>query len=102
MIENGTFTHIYHPHNENLFSNASIDAIIFRYCKNNKLDKTVLYNDVKMHINNSDGLITFSIKINTNTKTFKDYFDVYVGIVSGRDEIYKNEKLGNINVMIGE
>jgi len=101
MIENGTFTHIYHPHNENLFENASIDVIIFRYCKNNKLDKTVLYNDIKMYINNSDGLITFSKNKNTNTKTFKDYFDVFVGIVSGRDEIYKNEELGNINVMTG-
>jgi len=101
MIENGTFTHIYHPHNENLFENASIDVIIFRYCKNNKLDKTVLYNDIKMYINNSDGLITFSKNKNTNTKIFKDYFDVFVGIVSGRDEIYKNEELGNINVMTG-
>lgn len=102
MIENGTFTHIYHPHNEKLFENASIDVIIFRYCKNNKLDKTILYNDVKMHINNSDGLITFSENSNTNTDTFKDYFDIYVGIVSGRDEIYKNDELGNINVMTGD
>jgi adenine-specific DNA-methyltransferase len=101
MIENGTFTHIYHPHNENLFENASIDVIIFRYCKNNKLDKTVLYNDIKMHINNSDGLITFTKNKNTNTKTFKDYFDIYVGIVSGRDEIYKNDEFGNINVITG-
>ena len=102
MIENGTFTHIYHPHNEKLFENASIDVIIFRYCKNNKLDKTILYNDVKMHINNSDGLITFSENSNTNTDTFKDYFDIYVGIVSGRDEIYKDDELGNINVMTGD
>ena len=48
MFENGSFTHIYHPHNENLFENASIDVIIFRYCKNKKLDKTVLYNDEKL------------------------------------------------------
>ena len=45
MMSRGTFTHIYHPHNEKLFENASIDVIIFRYCKNNALDKTVLYND---------------------------------------------------------
>ena len=74
MFENGSFTHIYHPHNENLFENASIDVIIFRYCKNNKLDKTVLYNDEKLYINNSDGLITFSKNVITETKTFKDYF----------------------------
>jgi adenine-specific DNA-methyltransferase len=101
MIENGSFTHIYHPHDENLFENASIDIIVFRYCKNKKLDKTVMYNNEKMYLNNSDGLITFSKNKNTHTKTFKDYFDIYVGIVSGRDEIYKNEQLGNINVLTG-
>merc|ERR1711991_1004929 len=41
MISHGTFTHIYHPHNEKLFENASIDVIVFRYCKNNKLKKQV-------------------------------------------------------------
>lgn len=102
MFENGSFTHIYHPNNEKLFENATIDVIIFRYCKNNKLDKTVLYNDIKMYINNFDGLITFSKYQNINTKTFKDYFDIYVGIVSGRDKIYKNDELGNINVMTGK
>ena len=34
MMDNGSFTHIIHPHNENLFKNASIDVIVFRYCKN--------------------------------------------------------------------
>lgn len=101
MIKNGTFTHIYHPNNENLFENASIDIIIFRYYKNNKLDKIVLYNDIKMYINNSDGLITFSQNKNTNDKIFKNYFNIYVGIVSGKDEIYKNNKFGNIDVITG-
>ena len=102
MIKNGSFTHIYHPNNENLFENASIDVIIFRYCKNNNLKKTILYNENKMYINNSDGLITFTKNKNTNIKTIKDYFNIYVGIVSGKDEIYKNKELGNINVMTGE
>ena len=43
MITNGTFTHIYHPHNENLFENASIDVIVFRYCKNKKLNENLLF-----------------------------------------------------------
>jgi adenine-specific DNA-methyltransferase len=101
MMENGSFTHIFHPHNENLFENASIDVIIFRYCKNNKLEKYVMYNDKKMYILNSNGLITFSETPNKETKTFSDFFDIYVGIVSGRDEIYKNDKLGNIDVLTG-
>ena len=32
MMNKGTFTDIYHPHNEKLFEYASIDIIIFRYC----------------------------------------------------------------------
>jgi len=103
MMTHGTFTHIYHPHNEKMFENASIDIIIFRYYKNNSIEKKVLYNDELQYVINSDGLITFSIEEdNTNNIMFKDYFDIYVGIVSGREEIYKNEELGNIMVLNGE
>ena len=102
MMSHGTFTDIYHPHNEKLFENASIDVIIFRYCKNNALDKTVLYNDKLLYITNSEGLITFSEEKPENTGMFKDYFDIYVGIVSGKEEVYKNEALGNIQVLNGE
>lgn len=99
MIANGTFTHIYHPHNENLFENASIDVIIFRYCKNNTLEKQVLYNNELLYINNNEGLITFSKNNNTNTVSFKEYFDVYVGLVTGKESVYKNKELGNIEVL---
>jgi adenine-specific DNA-methyltransferase len=54
-----------------------------------------------MHITNSDGLITFSNNINENKFLIKDYFDVYVGMVSGKDEVYKNEEFGNINIING-
>jgi adenine-specific DNA-methyltransferase len=101
MMLNGTFTHIFHPHNENLFDNAAIDIIIFRYCKNNTLEKKVIYNDKTMHITNSSGLITFSEEENVNKIMFKDKFDIYVGIVSGKEEVYKNAELGNIEVLNG-
>ena len=101
MMDEGTFTHIYHPNNEKLFEDASIDIIIFRYCKNILLEKKVLYNNKLMFITNSDGLITFSDNINENKYLIKDYFDIYVGIVSGKDEVYKNNEFGNINVLNG-
>ena len=101
MMTQGTFTHIFHPHNENMFENASIDVIVFRYCKNNLLDKRVLYNDKKLYITNSNGLITFNIEENSNSVLFKDYFDIYVGLVSGKEEVYKNEELGNLEVLTG-
>lgn len=104
MMESGTFTDIYHPHNEKLFENANIDVLIFRYCKDISLPKRVEYNGVTKSIINSNGLITFAdiTKDTATCKTIGDYFDVYVGIVSGKDEVYKNTELGNISVINGE
>jgi adenine-specific DNA-methyltransferase len=102
MMNNGSFTHIFHPHNERLFENVSIDIIVFRYCKNNTIEKKVLYNDRLVYITNNNGLITFNDEENNDNVMFKDYFDIYVGIVSGKDKIYKNEKLGNIQVLNGK
>jgi adenine-specific DNA-methyltransferase len=102
MILLGSFTHIYHPNNDKLFKDATIDIIVFRYCKDSLLPKICNYNNENMYINNSDGLITFTKNINNSTKTFSDLFDIYVGLVSGKDEVYKNELLGNISVLTGE
>ena len=102
MMTNGTFTHIFHPNNEKMFENASIDIIIFRYCKNNLIEKKVFYNDKLLYITNSNVLITFSEKENNNNFMFQDYFDIYVGLVSGKEEVYKNDELGNIEVLNGE
>jgi len=106
MMLCGSFTHIFHPQNEKLFENATIDIVLFRYCKNDKIDNIVLYNDIPMSIINTNGMITFTNneknKENIETVLFKDYFDVYVGIVSGKDSVYKNEEFGNIQVLNGE
>lgn len=102
MMTNGTFTHIYHSHDEKLFENASIDVIVFRYCKNNLIEKKVLYNDVELFITNSNGLITFNEEKSNNTSMFQDYFDIYVGLVSGKEDVYKNQEHGNIEVLNGK
>ena len=102
MMTNGTFTHIFHPHNEKMFENASIDVIIFRYCKNSLIKKIVLYNEKSLYITNSNGLITFGEEENNNSIMFQDYFDIYVGLVTGKEEVYKNRELGNIEVLNGE
>jgi adenine-specific DNA-methyltransferase len=105
MMTHGSFTHIFHPHNEKMFENASIDIIVFRYCKNSVIEKKVLYNDKILYITNSNGLITFGEEENNNNNNnvmFQDYFDIYVGLVSGKEEVYKNEELGNIEVLNGE
>jgi adenine-specific DNA-methyltransferase len=102
MMNNGSFTHIYHPNNEKLFEDANIDIIIFRYCKNKSLPKTVIHNDKLMHISNNNGLITFSDTVNNSLVVFSDFFDIYVGIVSGLDKVYKHDILGTISVLNGQ
>jgi adenine-specific DNA-methyltransferase len=102
MMNNGTFTHIYHPNNENLFEGASIDVIVFRYQKNKDLDKILYYNEELMYIKNSDGLITFHKSFEDNDVLISEYFDIYVGLVSGKEEIFKNEEYGNISILNSE
>ena len=102
MLENGTFTHIFHPQREDLFEDANIDVLIFRYCKNKNLTNKVIYNDKKKYLINSNGTITFSDINNNFTKCINDYFDIYVGIVSGKECVYKNKEFGNIQVLNGK
>ena len=99
MMENGTFTHIIHPNKENLFDNASIDIIVFRYCKDNTLLKKILVNNEEKFLVNTNGILTFTEQENTNTQTLSEYFNVYVGMVTGRESVYKNEEFGNITLL---
>ena len=41
-------------------------------------------------------------KENNNSIRFQDYFHIYVGLVTGKEDVYKNEELGNIEVLNGE
>jgi adenine-specific DNA-methyltransferase len=102
MMENGSFTDIYHPNDENMFENASINIIIFRYCKNNSLEKVVMYNDNRLYITNNNGLITFSDSEKENSVTFSDCFHIYVGFASGNEYVYKNEELGSMPLLNGK
>lgn len=102
MMSKGTFTHIFHPNNEKLFENASIDVLIFRYQLNPLLDKMIYYNENLMYINNTNGLVTFHNSEDKNKVLLSDYFDVYVGIVSGKEEVFKNDTFGNIDILNSE
>ena len=102
MLDNGMITDIIHPNNENLFKNASIDVIIFRYCKNKKLENKVLMNNEEKYLMNTNGIITFT-DLNINSRNIMhDYFSIYVGMVTGKEDVLKNEKYGNINLLNGK
>ena len=101
MMKHGTFTHIYHPHKENLFEDASIDIVVFRYYKDATLELVCNYNDRYLTILNNNGIITFTDNnlIIKPTKIVQDYFDVYVGMVTGKEKVFKNEEFGNIELL---
>jgi len=99
MLKNGTFTDVHHPHDENLFDNASVDVIVFRYCKNTDLDKKITVNGIDKYLINSNGILTYSDCENDKLSLFSDYFDIYVGMVTGKEEIYRNEKFGNTSLL---
>jgi adenine-specific DNA-methyltransferase len=104
MMDVGCFTDIVHPHNEHLFEGASIDVIVFRYCKNASLPKRVVYNGEEKMVRNHDGILTFpSISFDScREETVSTYFDVYVGMVTGKEDVFKNQELGNVSVLNGE
>jgi adenine-specific DNA-methyltransferase len=96
MTENGSFTDFLFPHNEKLFEGASIDVVVFRYEKGT-INKKTSVNGKDVFINLNKGIITFSDYEITGV-TVDSIFNVYVGLVSGRDEIYR-VPFGNIDIL---
>ena len=99
MLKEGTFTDIYHPHNETLFKNATVYVLIFRYCKDNNIPKIVSYNNEEMHLIENDGIVTYCKNLEKETVSIDEYFDIYVGLVSGKESVFKNSVLNNIEIL---
>lgn len=98
-MEKGSFTDIYHPNDEKLFENASVDVLIYRYLKQ-PTENIVLYNNEKRYIHNYKGCLIFSKDIHKQ-KTLGEYFDIYVGMVSGKESVFKCD-IGNIRIIVGD
>ena len=95
MMNDGTFTDIFHPNNERLFEDASIDVLVFRYCRDSSLDNKISFNNLPKYINNTQGIITFTENDISNYIRIGDLYNVYVGVVSGCESVFKNDLLGN-------
>lgn len=103
MMDTGTFTHIFRPNDEKLFENANIDVIVFRYCLDPQLVRTVMYNNEIKRLIDTNGTITFApLEKPFVTEKIENYFDVLVGMVSGRESVFKNEEFGTMNVCNGK
>ena len=96
MTKNGSFTDFLFPHNEKLFENASIDVVVFRYEKG-FMTKMAVVNGKEVFCNVNKGIITFSDS-EVYGSPIDSQFNVYVGLVSGRDEIYR-VPFGNIDIL---
>ena len=96
MSKNGSFTDFLFPNNERLFEGASIDIMVFRYEKGVIKPKTIV-NGKEVFCNINKGIITFS-DAEISGYSIDSCFDVYVGLVSGRDEIYR-VPFGNADIL---
>ena len=96
MTATGSFTDFLFPNDEKLFEGASIDVVAFRYEKGLNDIKTVV-NGQDMFCNVNKGIITFS-ETEVTGPSIDTMFNVYVGLVSGRDEIYR-VPFGNTDVL---
>ena len=104
MMLHGTFTHIVHPKDERLFENAAIDVVVFRYCKDESLGSEVVFNGEKRWLVHHGGTLSFvpeAPDVSRPRHTVADYFHVFVGMVSGKESVFKNQELGNVDVLNG-
>lgn len=97
MTKNGSFTDFFFPNNEKLFEGASVDVLVFRYEKG-LVNRKTFVNGKEMFCNVNNGIITFS-EMEVSGYSIDSEFNVFVGLVSGRDEIYRTP-IGNIEMLI--
>ena len=97
MFEKGCFTDIYYPQKENLFKDASIDVLIFRYVLKPSDNKKCLFNNEERFCTLQNGIISFETQKIENQNIIGDFFNCYVGMVSGLEEVFKNP-IGNVTI----
>jgi adenine-specific DNA-methyltransferase len=94
MAQSGSFTDFLFPHDEKLFDGASIDVVVFRYQKGVARTNAIV-NGIEQPCNVTGGIISFG---DSSGKSVDELFDVYVGLVSGKDDVFK-VPFGNLEVL---
>jgi adenine-specific DNA-methyltransferase len=94
MGDEGSFTDFLFPNDEKLFDGASVDVVVFRYQKGPRSSLTQL-NGVRTPYFIDGGILSFG---ENSGQKISDLFDVYVGLVSGKDAIFK-VPFGNMDVL---
>lgn len=102
MCATGSFTDFLFPHNERLFDGAAIDVVCFRYQLGLAANGKCTLNGIQTEYCVKSGIITFGFGSATGTlkgPQINELFGVYVGLVSGRDEIYRSY-IGNMDLLM--
>jgi len=99
MVQCGSFTHFLFPHDEKLFDSAAVDVVVFRYRKG-IYTQMVQVNGESKFCTTVDGIVTFGDTF-TSGDIVSNVFNVYVGLVSGKDEVYK-VPFGNTDILVDE
>jgi len=102
LYKNGTITDIIDYQERRMFDDAAPYVITLRYQKGNFSHKTNYTISGETETKNEilqDGFIKF---VNGDSLTLDNFFDVKVGIVSGANEIYQNDTLGNVEIICSD
>lgn len=97
MVGLGSFTDFYFPNDEKLFTESTVDVVVFRYQKDLKT-RVCLHNGVNRIWHFNEGIITFSSTDKESTVNIGQLFHCYVGFVSGCDKVFCNS-LGSLKLL---
>lgn len=102
LFDNGTITDVIDYQERKMFNDAAPYIVIIRYEKDN-FSHLTNYTINSKSLNKKeffqDGFIKFS---NEYGKRLGDFFDVKVGMVSGKNNIFKHNELGNIRIICSD
>ncbi len=100
MVAAGSFTDFHFPADERLFEGANIDVVVFRYQKGLAGTACMVNGEPRTYMA-VRGILTFGGADGVAGQPVEEQFDVYVGLVSGRDEVYK-QQFGTMSVLVDE
>jgi len=95
----GTFTHVFKPNKENLFANATVDVVVFRFQLGN-FERRMKFNGEARFAHNHNNVVSFHNNSQENSLTFKEQFHIYVGFVTGAETVIQND-LGTVQIING-
>ena len=96
----GRFTHVFRPKREDLFENASVAVMVIRYERSTATPRRCW--DTNLQTANAYSCVDGTICIaapRPNHVRLDSVCTVHVGLVTGCDAVFKNEREGNVSLL---